>query len=133
MDLANVAAVVYAQEDPGQGHIGNVLYNMHRDEGKYGAPVPIRADFLPVFGTIQEAYRRFTGSIEGKDDAAKRTRPGVSGFLHSIEGAKAYRTAARLFDELEPKYLPNKRLLDSAKAFREAFNRTGFRDATLGG
>lgn len=27
MDLANVARVIYAQDDPGQGHIGNVLYN----------------------------------------------------------------------------------------------------------
>lgn len=128
MDLANVTKVVYAQVDPGQGHIGNVLYNMHRDEGKQGAPFPIRADFVPIFAAIDEAYTAF-GDPEG---APGKRRPGVSTFLRSTKAFEVYARAAQDLEFLALTFDENRALLDDALRFRGMFTRAEGRDAIFG-
>jgi hypothetical protein len=132
MDLANVVRVVYAQDDPGQGHIGNVLYSFHKDEGDFGAPLPIRADFLSIFSQIAEAYKKYCESDRGILYARSRPRPGVTGFLKSLLGYAVYREAKRMFEEFQPQYEKNCQLLQAAQTFRQSNNRTETRDAIFG-
>ncbi len=132
MDLANVARVVYAQDDPGQGHIGNVLYSFHKDEEAFGAPLPVHADFLPVFGLIAEAYKKYCESDEGILYMRSRPRPGVTGFLTSLLGYAAYRDAVRMFEQLQPQYEKNRQIFHAAMNFRQSNNRIEMRDAIFG-
>ncbi|RED50799.1 nucleoside deaminase [Aestuariispira insulae] len=128
MDLANVENVVYAQVDPGQGHIGNILYNLHRDEGGSGAPRPIKADFLPVFSQIEEAYSRF-----GRDGTAQGTRrPGATRFLRSVDAFEVFREAAVQLEGFTPTNDSNQAVLEHALEFRESYNDTTMRDAVFG-
>ena len=128
MDLANIENVVYAQVDPGQGHIGNILYNLHRDEGGSGAPKPIKADFLPIFEEIEQAYEQF-GSDGGSQGAR---RPGATRFLRSVDAYKAYRSAAQQLEAFTPSNDENQAFLEKALEFRVSYNDTEMRDAVFG-
>lgn len=120
MDLANLREVVYAQVDPGQGHIGNVLYNFHRDERDYGAPLPIKADFLPIFTVIADAFAAYGESLAGPDLTSRR-RPSTTGFLRSVFAYRAYEEAARRLDGYAAAAAENVEVLAGARTFRDRF------------
>ena len=128
MDLANIEQVVYAQVDPGQGHIGNILYNLHRDEGLSGAPKPIKADFLPIFGQIEDAYDHFGGIAQSQGSR----RPGATKFLRSTQAFTVYRDAADQLENFSANDERNHALWEKAMAFRVNYNDTEDRDAVFG-
>ncbi len=132
MDLANVAEVVYAQTDYGQGHVGNILYNFHKDEGAYGAPRPIQAKFLPIFDVLKEAWDDYTAGLGRSRDLTSRRRPSTTGFLRSVHSAGAYREAAQQFENLSPIEGDNPALYDQAAEFRRQYFRISYRDAVFG-
>jgi tRNA(Arg) A34 adenosine deaminase TadA len=131
MDLANVKQVVYAQVDYGQGHIGNILYNMHKNEGSYGAPRPIRAEFLPIYSVIQEKWDKYTQRQQDVELTSRR-RPSTTGFLRSTDSAEAYREATKQFESLNPKHGNNASIFEKTIAFRKTFNSVSYRDAIFG-
>ena len=55
MDLAILGAVIYAQDNPGQRNIAKIVYNLHSRPGDPGAPLPIRANFLPFWDMLAAA------------------------------------------------------------------------------
>jgi tRNA(Arg) A34 adenosine deaminase TadA len=132
MDLANVKQVVYAQVDYGQGHIGNILYNMHRNEGSYGAPIPIRAEFLPIYSVIQEKWETYAKGLPRGIELTARKRPSTTGFLRSVYSAEAYQEATKQFESLNPKHGNNASIFEEAIEFRKHFNRISHRDAIFG-
>ncbi|CAN7393287.1 hypothetical protein LJR098_003351 [Rhizobium sp. LjRoot98] len=88
MDLANIGEVVFAQEDPGQHGIGNLLYEWGRRQGAHGASRPIKADFFDGYKHLSDARDIFS-----KGDGPK----GATAFLQSIEAYKAFGTIAGTF------------------------------------
>lgn len=132
MDLANVSKVIYAQDDLGQGRIGNVLYNYHKNEGDYGASLPIRAKFLPIFSVIEKAWKEYSEFREGAAELSSQRRPGTAEFLRSIIAYKAYREAVYRFENYNPEYENNKYILKNGTNFRNSSNSISFRDASLG-
>ena len=127
MDLANVSTVVYAQKDPGQYQIGNILYNLHKQEEQYGAPLPIAADFLSIYTSIEKAWDQYD-----KTELSPRRRPSLTGFLRSLPAYDAYKLAKRSFEGLEPRFEKNKSIYKLAIAFREGHKHLTDRDALFG-
>jgi tRNA(Arg) A34 adenosine deaminase TadA len=132
MDLANVKQVVYAQVDYGQGHIGNILYNMHKNEGSYGAPIPIRAEFLPIYSVIQEKWEAYAKTQPRGIELTSRRRPSTTGFLRSIRSAEAYQEATKQFESFKPIHENNASIFEKAVEFRANYNSTSYRDAVFG-
>jgi tRNA(Arg) A34 adenosine deaminase TadA len=112
MDLANIGAVIYGQDDPGQRGIVNVLYNLQRS-GPGNAPLPIRASFTPWWERLATAYGRFAA------EAAQGARTGLTSFLETVEAYLIYRDAAREFATIEVRDPDNAAALLGARAFRE--------------
>jgi tRNA(Arg) A34 adenosine deaminase TadA len=113
MDLANIGATIYGQDDPGQSHIVNVLYNLQHRSGFTGAPVPIAATFTPYWNRLADAYRRF----EAGSSASANT--GVTSFLSTVEAYVIYRDTARDFDTLATMHPENVEVFGRARTFRE--------------
>lgn len=113
LDLANIGSIIYGQDDPGQRHIVNVLYNLHHHEGDDpGAPLPIRADFLPLFDELTQANRDFRGS------AARGSPSGLTAFLETVEAYRIYRQASHMFATMRVEDHGNLAVLDQARTFR---------------
>jgi tRNA(Arg) A34 adenosine deaminase TadA len=112
LDLASVECVVYAQDDPSQHQIVNVLYNLDRGSGSAPAPTPIQATFLPFWKELEDAYARFMNSVP------KGAPTGLTLFLESIESYRVYRDAANWFAKLEAQHAENTTALDRAREFR---------------
>ncbi len=112
MDLANLGGVVYAQDDPGQRNIANVVYNLHSRPGDPGAPLPIRATFLPFWDMLAAAYRHFVGG------APPGSRTGLTSFLQTVEAYRIYAMAASAFEALQAAHPENDMVLREARAFR---------------
>ena len=125
IDLANLGAVIYAQDDPGQREIVNVVYNLHRRPGEPGAPLPIRATFLPFWDRLAAAYRQFVAA------ASPGSRTGLTSFLQTVEAYRIYETAARAFDTLRTAHPENSDTLREARAFRTRWA-DALRDDPLG-
>ncbi len=113
LDVAGVECIVYAQDDPGQHQIVNVLYNLDRGSGSAAAPKPIQATFLPVWKQLEGAYARFVHS------APEGAPTGLTFFLQSVDAYRVYREAAALFSTSAAQHLENAAALESARAFRE--------------
>ena len=124
MDLANVGTVIYAQNDPGQYHIGNALFNLHGG-GDYGAPRPVPADFMDVFGRLAAAY----DEMDEEDGPDKR--PGMTTFLRSIPAYRVFREAASQLEAYQASP-ENAQILERARSFRAGFSSTEERDAVFG-
>ena len=60
LELANLQSIVYAQDDPFQCGIVNVLYKLHLHlrPGIASLPVPIRATFLPFWDELSSSRAR---------------------------------------------------------------------------
>ena len=112
MDLANLGGVVYAEDDPGQRGIVNVLYNLHDRTGQAGAPLPIRAAFLPLWEKLAASYRQFANT------APPGSRTGLTSFLQTVEAYRVYAMAARAFEALRAAHPENADILSEARAFR---------------
>ncbi|HKM63322.1 MAG TPA: hypothetical protein VJY39_12620 [Acidisphaera sp.] len=112
MDLANVQAVVFAQDDPGQHHIVDILYNLPRERGEPAAPLPLAADFLPVWKDLAASYNRFLAT------ALPDGRTGVTSFLQSVDAYLIYRDAAARFADMRVQHRANEDPLRDARAFR---------------
>lgn len=117
MNLANIVSAVYAQDDPGQRDIANVLYNLHSRPGEPGAPLPVRATFLPFWDMLTAAYRRFL------EAAAPGSRTGLTSFLQTVEAYRIYTMAAHAFDTVEAKHPENAPMLREARAFRARWSK----------
>jgi tRNA(Arg) A34 adenosine deaminase TadA len=109
LELARFGSVIYAQDDPGQHHIANVLYNLHQQPG---APLPIRALFVPFWDELVTAYRKFVAA------APQGGRTGLTFFLQTVEAYRIYRKAATYFATTQEKHPANARLLHNARMFR---------------
>jgi tRNA(Arg) A34 adenosine deaminase TadA len=113
MDLANIRAAVYGQEDPAQNQILNVLYNLQKRAHAKSAPLPIRASFMPYWDPLAEAFQRFVASTPPNGNA------GATAFLSTVEAYRIFRDTARDFAAYEPIAPENAAALASARAFRE--------------
>jgi len=113
MDLANIATVVYAQEDPGQKRIGNILYNLLGGTDGRGAPLPVRANFLPAYGRLTAAYDEYRKRLEGSGGGPI----GMTSFLGASEAYLAYREASATFEAYVPKYPQNMWAMRHLRAF----------------
>lgn len=112
MDLANIDRVVYAQDDPVQRRIANVLYNLHNEAGQPSAPLPVRAVFLPFWDMLAERYQQFVNSAE------PGSRTGLTSFLQTVAAYRIYEFAAHAFETLEIKHAANSTILHNTRAFR---------------
>jgi len=112
LDLASVECIVYAQDDPGQHQIVNVLYNLDQGSGSSSAPMPIQATFLPFWNELEDAYVRFVNSTP------KGGPTGLTLFLEGVESYRVYRHAANWFAKMGPQHAENVTALDRARAFR---------------
>jgi tRNA(Arg) A34 adenosine deaminase TadA len=97
MDLANIGQVVYAQEDPGQHGIGNLLHQLNSRQGAHGAPLPVRADLFDGYQTLRRAREEFS-----KKDGPR----GATAFLQSVEAYEAFRSIAAGFEQLVAAHHP---------------------------
>jgi tRNA(Arg) A34 adenosine deaminase TadA len=109
LELARFGSVTYAQDDPAQHHIANVLYNLHQQPG---APLPVRALFLPFWDELTTAYQRFVAA------APQGGRTGLTSFLQTVEAYQIYRKAATAFATMQEKHPANAGLLHNARMFR---------------
>ena len=112
LDLAGVQEVVFVQDDPAQHHIVDILYNLPRERGELARPLPIAANFLPIWKDLAAAYRRFIATTP----TGKRT--GMTSFLQTVDAYLVYRAAAARFAEMRVQHPLNDRLLQDARAFR---------------
>ena len=110
IDLANIATVVYGQDDPAQHQIVNVLYNLQQS-GTH-APLPIRASFMPFWDGLAAAYGQFLA------DSASGVLTGVTSFLQTVEAYQIYRDASQLFTSMQARDPGNAVVLQGARAFR---------------
>lgn len=62
MDLANIGSVIYAQDDPAQHHIANILYTLRQGGGSGNGTLPVRAAFAPPWERLAAAYRDFVAA-----------------------------------------------------------------------
>lgn len=115
LDIAGVETIVYAQDDPGQDEIVNVLYNLAQGSGSSPAPTPIQATFLPFWKQLGEAYVRFVNA------APKGVSTGLTFFLQSTDSYRVYRDAATWFANMEVRHDDNSPALDRARLFRTAW------------
>jgi tRNA(Arg) A34 adenosine deaminase TadA len=97
MDLCNIGEVYYAQEDPSQKHIGDILFKLHEDEGAEGAPRPTMTSFCSLTPDITAAYRAW--QRQGPRSAAG---PQIISFLQSPDAYQAFRRAGHAFDTYKP-------------------------------
>ena len=116
MDLANLRQTIFAQEDPTQRHMVNVIYNLQHRAGA-GAPLPIAGAFFPFWHRLAEAARQFQLSVEGKSGPS-----GPTAFLETIEAYRIYRDAAQLFETFEPRDAANTQSLAAARALRRRWS-----------
>ncbi len=119
MELANLGSVIYGQDDPGQHHVANVLYNLNN---RTDAPLPIRATFQPLWNDLASAYRRFLA------DAPPASRTGLTSFLATVAAYRIYRQAATTFATMQVRHAENAAILRDARAFRDQW-----RDRTQSG
>lgn len=112
LDIAGVECIVYAQDDPGQHEIVNVLYNLGLGSKPPSAPTPIRTTFLPCWKALEDAYAEFVSS------APQGAPTGLTLFLESVESYRVYRDAAGWFSTLKAKHAENAAALERARAFR---------------
>jgi tRNA(Arg) A34 adenosine deaminase TadA len=112
LDLANVGSIIYGQDDPGQRHIVNVLYNLHNQGTDPSAPLPIRADFLPLFDELTKAYRGFLGAVP------PASFTGLTAFLETVPAYRIYRDAADMLTTMRVDDSSNLEVLDQARMFR---------------
>jgi tRNA(Arg) A34 adenosine deaminase TadA len=110
LELANVGSVIYAQDDPGQHHILNVLYNLRHQTG---GPLPIRAAFDPVWDELAAAYERFVAG------APAGGRTGLTWFLQTPAAYEIYHQASLRFETMQPAWRENVSILRDAQAFRD--------------
>jgi tRNA(Arg) A34 adenosine deaminase TadA len=121
MQLANLGEVIYAQDDPSQCHVVNVLYNLGSQPR---APVPVRADFLPAREELEACYRRFLASVPSGG------RSGLTSFLETVPAYQIYRRAAMSFESMSVRYPSNVDTHRQAKAFRDA-HRNALKDGLI--
>jgi tRNA(Arg) A34 adenosine deaminase TadA len=118
MDLANVGTVVFGQKDPAQHDIINILYNLrHSPSGQTssdagGAPTPVPAAFLDVWGELEAAYRSFVATAQAD------SRIGLTSFLETVAAYRIYREAAAAFTAMQVRDQANAAALRAAKEFR---------------
>ena len=112
MDLARIASVIYAQDDPGQCDIVHALYEIRHRHQAPPAPRPVRADFFPLWRSLDVGYRRFLAQ------ALPGSRRGVTSFLETPEAYRIFEAAAEALDGFEVEYPANRALLTDARAFR---------------
>jgi len=110
LNLASVGTIVWAQDDPGQRHIANVIYNLGVQPRP---PLPIRATFLPWWDELDAAYLRF------RADSSQAARIGLTSFLETVEAYAVYRRAATGFEALTARHAANEAVLRDARSFRE--------------
>ena len=119
MDLANIGTVVFAQSDPSQNNIVNILYNLRHPPGRRtsndagGAPFPVPGVFLDVWYDLETAYRTFVA------EAPPGSRTGLTSFLETVAAWQVYRDAALSLLEMRPVHQANADILRSAREFRE--------------
>lgn len=113
--LANLATVVFAQADPGQKGVIEMLHALDPD----AAPRPVPARFLAIWSELAAAYSSYAASR----GAAGKT--GVTYFLQTPEAFAIFRRAAGLFDAFEAEARANVGILAAARQFR-----LGWREAT---
>jgi tRNA(Arg) A34 adenosine deaminase TadA len=113
-ELANLEAVVYAQDDPFQCGVANVLYNLHLHlrSGAAASPLPIRATFFPLWNELAAAYADFVAS------KPSHGRTGLTSFLETFQAYAIYREAAERLDRVVVKDPENAIVLEHAQAFR---------------
>jgi tRNA(Arg) A34 adenosine deaminase TadA len=110
MDLCNIADVYYAQEDPSQKHIGDILFKLHEAEGPAGSPRPSGTSFCsltPDLGTAYRSWQRRTGQTGAGTQ--------VISFLFSTEAYEAFRRAGKAFDRYRPAHPENISFLADAR------------------
>jgi len=112
MDLANIRAVIYGQDDPSQRHLVDVIYNLQQRPGSPGAPLPIRASFSPYWDRLASGFERFQAQPSAGLPA------GATSFLETVEAYKIYREAAQKFDAWETSDPENVAALRGAREFR---------------
>jgi tRNA(Arg) A34 adenosine deaminase TadA len=123
MSLANIGNVIYAQDDPSQHNVLNILYNLGRQPGSQGAPLPIRGTFLPVWDQLSTAYAQFV------TQASADSRTGVTSFLQTPAAYSIFRRAAAILAAFQPAFPANVQALTEARAFRARWHgslRRGF-------
>jgi tRNA(Arg) A34 adenosine deaminase TadA len=89
MALGSVKEVVFAQRDPGQSSIGNIMHNLAPVGGRYHPPLPIPGDHvgLTEFGRLTDAYNKFAGAVAGMpffcpaNGGAADVSPAITSFL----------------------------------------------------
>lgn len=113
MDLANLEGVTFAEDDPAQFRIAAVIYNLQRRRGGRQAPLPIRADFFPLWKRLEQGYAQFTaGPAEG------RGGNGATAFLQTVEAYGIYRDAALALEAFRPSEAANEAAVRGALDFR---------------
>jgi tRNA(Arg) A34 adenosine deaminase TadA len=120
--LANIGSIIYGQDDPGQKNIVNVLYNLHSQTGAsqartpqpgaFGAALPVRASFFPLWDELDLEYRRFAAA------AQPGGMSGLTAFLAIVPAYRIYKKAAALFANMREQHAPNAAVLTEAQAFR---------------
>lgn len=128
LDLANVASVVYGQDDPGQQRIVNVLYNMGTPGHPGAGVLPVRASFVRFWSALASAFERF-------EAAAAPGQAGATRFLQTVEAYAIYRQAAQEFDTIAVDPANAAALAGARKvraAWRDALERDGVAPAGAG-
>jgi tRNA(Arg) A34 adenosine deaminase TadA len=110
MDLCNIAEVYYAQEDPSQKHIGDILFKLHEADGDRGAPHPFMTSYCSLTPDLGAAYKAWQ-----KRTHEPGTGTDVIAFLASPEAYQAFRKAGRAFDAYRPAHAGNIPFLAEAR------------------
>lgn len=116
MDLANLEQTIFAQEDPAQRHLVDVIYNVQHRAGA-AAPLPVAATFFPLWDRLADAHRAFTARARQAGGPS-----GATAFLETVEAYRVFADGARLFDTLEAREPANARRLDEARALRRGWS-----------
>ena len=115
MDLANLQRTVFAQDDPTQHHLVDVIYNLRRKSGA-AAPLPVAADFFPLWQRLAEAARLFY------ERAARTGGPaGATAFLQTVEAYRLFREGAQLLEAHEAENSVNASILEDVRALRRGW------------
>jgi len=115
VELANLESIVYAQDDPFQCGIVNVLYKLHLNlrPGNAPLPLPIRATFLPFWDELAAAYADFVAS------KPSHGRTGLTSFLETFQAYTIYRKAAERLGGMVVGDPENTIILERAQRFRQ--------------
>lgn len=114
VELASLESIIYAQDDPFQCGVANVLYKLHQNLRPAGAasPIPVRATFFPLWDELAAAYADFVASKPAHG------RTGLTSFLETFQAYAIYRRAAERLDGMVVDEPENAMALRHAQRFR---------------